>query len=124
MDTLLLDENWDLTVDDSGNIAVATGAYAQAQDAASQIKLFTGELYYDNDQGIPYWEQILGQTPRPPLIIAKYNQAAKLVPGVVRATTEIVSVAGRTLTGTVFIADADGEEAFVRFTTLLGLLTQ
>jgi hypothetical protein len=87
MDTLLLSvPAWDLMLDVSGNIALATGAYAQAQDAASAIRLFKGELYYDVSQGIPYWTEILGFLPPLSLISAKFIAAAKTVPGVVSAT--------------------------------------
>ena len=45
MKTLLLTTDaWDLTVDVSGNIAVADEPLALAQDAASAIRLFAGEL--------------------------------------------------------------------------------
>ena len=51
--TLLLDPlKWDLVVDAAGNIAVASPPYALAQDAASSIKLFSGECYYDTSIGV------------------------------------------------------------------------
>lgn len=120
MNTLLLDVNtWDLTLDGSGNIALATGVYAQAQDVASEIKLFEGELWYDTTRGIPYWSKILGYIPQVPLITAKYNDAALLVPGVVRSETEITSVSGRLLTGTVFIANAEGQTRLERLLAIV-----
>ncbi len=46
--TLLLDQvTWDLAVDNVRHIAVASDPYSQAQDAASSIKTFAGEVYYD-----------------------------------------------------------------------------
>ena len=54
-DTLLLDlTNWDLVLDVNGNIAIARPPYALAQDAASAVKTFQGECYYDTTLGIPY----------------------------------------------------------------------
>ena len=50
---LLTPQTWDLTVDASNNIAVAAEPYALAQDAASAIRLFQGEDYYDTTRGIP-----------------------------------------------------------------------
>ncbi len=48
--TLLLDQvTWDLAVDTSGNIAVASDPYSQAQDAASSIKTFAGESVLRHD---------------------------------------------------------------------------
>ena len=64
MNTLLLDRvAWDLVLDAAGNIAMASNPYATAQDVASAIKLFRGELFYDTAKGIPYWTEVLGQLP-------------------------------------------------------------
>ena len=109
MKTLLLDvDAWDLTVDASGNIAVADEPYALAQDAASAIRLFVGELYFDTTQGIPYFEQILGQAPAVSLMKAYFNRAALTVPGVVKAQTFILSFTDRIVTGQVQVMDAAG----------------
>lgn len=122
MDTLLLDpDTWDLVLDASGNIAVATGAYAQAQDAASQCRLFQRELYYDTAQGIPYWQSILGYIPRVPLLKAKYQAAALLVPGVTRAVIDIQSVAGRTVSGIIYITNDQGQDSFAKLLSVLGV---
>lgn len=128
MDTLLLDPNtWDLVLDSKGNIALASSkypndpaqaqAYAQAQDAASQIRLFEGELIYDVNQGIPYWQEILGYMPPTQLIMARFEEAALLVPGVTQAIVNITSVKGRTVTGTVYITNEAGASAQATFTT-------
>lgn len=109
MKTLLLSTDaWDLMVDASGNIAVADEPYALAQDAASAIRLFQGELYYDTTQGIPFFEQILGQAPPISLMKAYFNRAALTVPGVVTAKTFILSWTDRTVTGQVQVTDAAG----------------
>jgi hypothetical protein len=112
MDTLLLDRTlWDLCLDSAGNIAVASGAYALAQDAASAIRLFRGELWYDTTGGIPYFPEILGQSPPVALMKAEFIAAALTVPGVVSADCFITSIVGRTVTGQVQITDAAGNVA-------------
>lgn len=116
MDTLMLDpESWDLVLNLSGNIQVATGPYAQAQDAASQIRLFQGELWYDNAQGIPYWSEILGEVPPVTLMKGKFVQAALLVPGTAEARCFITSLDDRIVTGTVQIVNDAGQFASVNF---------
>lgn len=116
MRTLLLDtETWDLVLDASMNIALAEEAYGQAQDAASQIKLFQGELWYDTDQGIPYWQQILGHMPSAALMKARFNAAALLVPDVVAAQTFFISSTNRTITGQVQIVNNFGTAATAGF---------
>jgi hypothetical protein len=116
MKTLLLTTDaWDLTDDASGNIAVAEEPYALAQDAASAIRLFQGELYYDTTQGIPYFQQILGQAPALSLMKAYFNRAALTVPGVVSAQSFIQSWTDRKLTGQVQVTDAAGNTTAAGF---------
>lgn len=110
MKTLLLDvEQWDLVVDLFGNIAVASNPYALAQDAASAIKLFQGELWYDTTQGVPYFQTILGKLPSVPYMKAKFVEAALTVPEVVQAKCFITAIQGRTINGQVQVTDTAGK---------------
>lgn len=106
---------WDLVLDASGDIAVAGEPYALAQDAASAIKTFSGEVYYDTSIGVPYFSQILGQ--QPPLGLVKHylNQAALTVPGVNDAQTYLESWTGRAFKGQVQITTANGTTTAVGF---------
>ncbi len=114
MQTLLLDTvTWDLTVDTAGNIAVASDPYSAAQDAASAIRTFLGEVFFDTTLGIPYFQQVLGDEPgrgTPPLSLIKayFNEAALTVPGVVSSATFITSWTARALRGQVQIVDTNG----------------
>lgn len=109
MDSWLLDTiSWDIVLDVNGNIAVASAPYALAQDAASAIRTFQGEVYYDTNLGIPYWSQILGHFPPVSYMKAKFNEAALTVPTVVKAQTYIASIKDRTVTGQVQITDKNG----------------
>lgn len=102
MKTLLLDRTaWDLVLDAAGNIALASEPYAIAQDVASAVRLFKGEAYYDTSQGVPYWEQFLGQRPPLSLVKAEVVKAALTVPGVLDARCFLASFTNRTLTGQV-----------------------
>lgn len=116
MQTLLLNpQTWDLMLDASGNIAVASDPYSLAQDAASAIRLFQGELWFDTTQGVPYFQQILGQPLNLSLIKAKLAAAALTVPGVVSATVIITSFSGRTVTGQVQVSDSTGNVSAANF---------
>lgn len=109
MDTLLLDtEAWDLVVAVNGNIAVASNPYSLAQDAASAIRLFQGELYFNTTKGIPYLTEILGYAPPLPLLRSAFVAAALTVPGVVAARCFISSVSNRTVSGQVQVTDKNG----------------
>lgn len=109
MKTLLLDQTrWDLVLDAAGNIAVAAEPYALAQDAASAIRLFRGEAWYDTAQGVPHFEQVLGLYPSIPVMKKLFEQAALTVPGVVEAVCFISAIEGRQVRGQVQIKDAAG----------------
>lgn len=116
MDTLSLDsDTWDLTLNSAGNVAIKTGADAEAQDAASAIRTFEGEVYYDTTLGIPYWTRILGSLPPLSYLKSQFEQAALSVPGIVSAKCFISSFTNREVTGQVQIVDENGESAAVNF---------
>ncbi|WP_144378538.1 hypothetical protein [Mesorhizobium amorphae] len=116
MRTLLLDPStWDLTINAAGNIAVAEEPYALAQDAASAIRLFQGELYFDTRPGIPYFPEILGEAPPISLMKAWFVRSAMTVPGVVSAVAYISEWTDRTVRGQVQIKDSNGNVTAASF---------
>lgn len=101
MNTLFLDPtSWDLALDVNGDIALAQEPYSLAQDAASAIRLFVGEAWYDTTQGVPYGT-ILGKAPSASYIKAQLEKAALTVPDVASATCFLTSLQGRSLGGQV-----------------------
>jgi hypothetical protein len=116
MDTLLLDTVlWDLTVDAAGNIALATEPYALAQDVSSAVRLFLGELWYDNTQGIDYTRKILGESP-PLAVFQEYMVGAALtVPDVVSAVciVESYDFATRHVEGQLQFVDVNGNNGSI-----------
>lgn len=116
MATLLLDtQTWDLLVTASGDIAVATEPYCYAQDAASAIKLFQKELYYNQSEGIPYWQQILGKWP-PLALVRNYMETAALsVPGITKANVYFTSFENRKLSGQVQVVDINNNMSVATF---------
>lgn len=127
MNTLLLDQTtWDLCLDADGNIAMATEPYAPAQDVASAIRLFRGELWYDTTKGVPYFDRILGYAPPLPIFRAYMVAAANTVPGVTAAVCTVNALEDRQLTGDVFFRYQEGASAlgvaFAGATTTIGLI--
>ena len=109
MNTLFLSTNeWDLALDSSGNIAMATEPYALAQDAASACRTFVADLIYAPTEGIPYFTQVLGQLPPLNDIRAMYVAAAMQVPGVVGAQVFFSSFTNRTLSGQLQVTNRAG----------------
>lgn len=117
MQTLLLDiQTWDLVVDANKNIAVASNPYSLAQDAASQIKLFAGEYYYDTTQGVPYLQNILGTLPPVSLIKNAFVNAALAVPEVASAQCFLSAISPqRQISGQVQIRTSSGQTAATLF---------
>lgn len=114
--TILLDRTaWDILLDANGNIAVADVPYALAQDAASAIRLFAGEAYYDTTKGVPYFGQILGQYPPAALMRREFENAALTVPGVVSAKCYLSAIVGRQITGQVQVRDEAGNVTAAEF---------
>ncbi len=112
MRSMLLDTAaWDLVLDASGNWAFASEPYALAQDAASEIRTFRGEVYYDTAKGVPFWQEILGYNPPAQLMRTLFVKAALTVPGVVSAVCFLRALANRQITGQVQITDAAGNTA-------------
>lgn len=115
-DTLLLDQTaWDLVLDSSGNIAMASPPYALAQDVASAARLFLAELWYDTTKGVPYFEEILGTLPPLPLLTGYLEKAALTVPGVVTAQCVITSISNREVVGQIQFIDETGAASGVNF---------
>ena len=109
--TLLLDrEFWDLAVDAAGNIALASEPYSQTQDAASAVRVFAGEAYYDTTLGVPYFSDVLGRYQPTQIMRARAQLAALTVPGVTDATAILTTGPNRELTGQIQITTALGDQ--------------
>lgn len=114
--TVLLDQRaWDMVIDSAGNIAMASPPYALAQDVASAVRLFLGELWYKTAVGIPYFDEILGYLPPISLLTGYIEQAALTVPGVVSAQCIISDFNSREISGQVQFIDETGATNGVTF---------
>lgn len=113
--TIQLDtDTWDLMLDGSGNIAIATDARAVAQDVASACLVFSGECYYDTTLGIPWKEEVLGKKPSPGYIAQKMQDEAKKLPIVDQAlATVFFDKNTRETRGTIRITDINGDTSQV-----------
>ena len=114
--TLLLDTiAWDLVLDANGNIAMASPPYSLAQDVASAVRTFLGEVYYDTTQGIPYEGTVLGELPPAALLTQLIADQAMTVPGVVNAQCVIQSFTSRSVTGQINFTIESGETLSATF---------
>lgn len=109
MKTLLLDQTaWDLVLDASGNIALADEPYALAQDVASAVRTFAGEVYYNTVLGVPYFEQVLGYLPPASVLAQLMDNAALTVPDVISPETSLQSFNRRGVAGQIQFTDPTG----------------
>ena len=108
--TLLLDRSsWDLVLDAAGNIAVASEPYSLAQDAASAIKTFLGECYFDTSLGVPYLSVVFKGVP-PSISTMKqlFVDAALTVPGVASAKCFLTRGSDRGVSGQIQVTPSSG----------------
>ena len=120
MQTLLLDlTTWDLVLDVSGNIAVASDPYSVAQDVASACRVFQGESWFDTTLGVPYFQSILGKLPSLNFIKTKIATQAALVPGCSNPVVYISSLVKRVLKGQIQFTDSNGQLQVVGLNQLL-----
>ena len=114
--TLLLNSQWDLTLDKSGRIAVAEGAYATAQAVANECRMFTNDAYFETERGIPYYLIALGKKLSPSVLRARLRDAAYLVEDVEDVTDvvlESLDTETRRVTGEIKFTSKEGENAAV-----------
>lgn len=116
MKTIFLNpDTWDLTLTEEGNIAIAQDPYAKSQDVASAVKLFQGELYYQADKGLPYFDDILGKNQQS-LALYKHRleRAALTVQGVVSASVKVVISQNRIISGSIGFTDEQNKKLEVQ----------
>jgi len=101
-------ETWDLDIDTSNNIAMAFSAYAIAQDVACAVRLFKGEQWYTEEDGVNYFNDILIESASINLFKAEVITAALTVPEVVSAKVFITDISDRKINGQIQITDLTG----------------
>lgn len=115
MNSLLLNtETWDLSIDGSKNIAVATEHYAITQNVATALRVVLGEQMFQGNIGIPYFN-ILGNNVPLSYLRNLMEKTALSINGVVSAKCIINFYENRQLKGNVLIIDNLGNESNVNF---------
>lgn len=115
MDSLKLDDNWDLALTVGGSLAIVSGAERVAQDVACYERTFYGEPYYAAEDGVPYLDNELAALPPEELVTTRANERALQVPGVTGANTTLTEFAQRVLHGNIAVTTDDGEVISVSF---------
>ena len=114
--TLMLDENWDITVGGDGKIKTANGAYAVAQNASNAVRLFTNDAYFDAQKGIPHFDIELGHSiAAVPVLESQMKKAMLAVEGVSDAVAFVEIERDRIAGGNAYITLTTGENAKITF---------
>lgn len=111
--SLLLTNNWDITLDSLGNLAIADKNYSIAQDVANAVKLFTNDAYFDTQAGIPHFEISLKRNVSASVVRARIKEAAEAVPGVKSATVNIIEINNNTLQAEIQLTLNDNTTAAI-----------
>lgn len=105
----LLDENWDLFVDDYGNIATKDNNDQIAQDVASSVRVFKGEIPFDIYRGVEYNKPDENrQNLRQQMVEQVYY-----IQGVGDCLIDFTELKDRKLRPTIYITTEDGEKITV-----------
>lgn len=108
-------DDWDLSLDGSGNILVIDGPAAVAMDVACACQVFLGECYYDNTLGIPYQTNILGRSFSGSYLAQKLQQEAKKIIAVKDALAIVtIDRTTRKVNATIRVTTVDDEDIEVK----------
>lgn len=91
-----LDTNGDLAIENN-SFVLLEGLEAIAQDLRIRLKFFLGEWFLDTRQGMPYFEKIFTDDPKPNLSVVKsiFRKALLLTPGVLNVTDLVINFDGQ-----------------------------
>lgn len=105
----LLDENWDLFVDEYGNIATKDEAEQLAQDVASSVRVWKGEVPFDIYRGVEYNKPDENrQNLRQQMVEQVYY-----IDGVGDCLIDFKELTNRTLKPIIYLTTEDGEKITV-----------
>ncbi len=95
--SIKLNNDWDICLDDFGNLQTCHEDAAICQDVVCALRLFTNDSYYEPSKGIPYRDIVLGVTPFESLVRSELINTAKSVDGVLDADVESFTIENRAL---------------------------
>lgn len=116
--TLYLNDKWDIFSDASGQIALVSGAYAIAQNAANAVRLFKNDAYLAQTRGIPHFEIELGKAPAiaAPILRTRIRETVLNVNGVTGAEVDLTfDESGRVMGGEVKATVLESENVQIDF---------
>lgn len=94
---LAVDDEGDIYLDDTGDLAGVSGAAGVASDLMSRLETFLGEYTWNTAIGMPWRQEILGERPTKARIEELIRAQALGTPGVITVEQFTLEGEGRTL---------------------------
>lgn len=113
--SLYLNAEWDLDLDDAGNIQTCSNDYAIAQNVANRIHLFTNDAYYDPERGLPHFQIEIKERPLISIFRSRIISEASQVDGVKSVSLSNLVRDDRELIGELKITTTNGDNVSVNF---------
>lgn len=111
--TAKLDQNdWDLTLDSNGDVAMIRKARAVCQNVANECRLFLHDAYFRYDEGINWFTDQISHPIRRILTENNLRQATESVEGVREIksiTIDGINTDNRVLSGVIEIETEEGD---------------
>lgn len=113
--SLYLDDNWDITLNNNGDLATTSGLYCDAQNVANAIRLFTKDAFLAQDKGVPHFDLDLARMPAFSAVRSTYRKNARAVENIKDAVVQNLRVDNdtRTLNGVIIATTEDGQNVSV-----------
>lgn len=112
----LLPNTWDLVLDNNGNIATCSDIYEQAQAICTACRTMIKDMYYQQSEGIPYLEEIMGQhTYSLALYRQQLQDCALSVDGVVSADVNLTLGTDNVLSGTITFTNSEDQTLTITY---------
>ena len=113
--SLFLNDNWDITLNNNGDLMTTSGLYCDAQNVANAIRLFTKDAFLAQDKGVPHFDLDLGRMPAFSAIRSVYRKNAKAVENIRDGAIQNLRVDNdtRALTGVIVATTEDGQSVSV-----------
>lgn len=114
--TLYLDpDKWDIELNSNGDLKLAKSPYADAQNVANAIRLFTRDAFLAQKKGVPHFDLDLAHMPAFSAVRAVYRKNARAVENIRDVVINNLRVDNdtRTLNGVIIATTEDGENVSV-----------
>ena len=109
--TLHLEDDWDLHVNDAGNLDTDISAQGIAQNVANAFRLFTKDAYYFTEKGVPHFLIELDSHPKINILRSRLKKTALNVEGVKDCEINLMQVdENRGLNGYAQLTLVNGEQ--------------